>query len=175
MLTSPHLLVLALQPLLLLRHVRLHYPDTLQASSWQQLGFRSEWFLSQTIKLVKMFHLVHKPLTTPSFLLVDVFSFSLALCHPLSVSVCLSFPLCAPCYWGMNSRCSNFTCWQRSLLVFFTLFDAFVKTRALIKTFFLLERNAGWSPFTTYFSMMSTRKSDPWEFIMPARNPVNMS
>lgn len=68
-----------------------------------------------------MFHLVHKPLTTPSFLLLCIafsllflfFFFSsffflkiLTCCHPpfpclcLSVFVCLSFPFCAPCYWG---------------------------------------------------------------------------
>lgn len=91
----PHLLLLALKPLLLPRHVRLHYSETRQAASWQQLGFRSEWFLSQTIKLVKMFHLVRKPLTTLSFLLLDVhcflfFSCLVATLHSPSLSLSLS-------------------------------------------------------------------------------------
>lgn len=50
--------------------------ETRQASSWQQLGFRSELFLSQTVKLVKIFHVLLKPLTIPSFLLLDVHGIS---------------------------------------------------------------------------------------------------
>lgn len=50
--------------------------ETRQASSWQQLGFRSELFLSQTVKLVKIFHVLLRPLTIPSFLLVDVHGIS---------------------------------------------------------------------------------------------------
>ena len=93
-LTSPHLRPPALKPLLLPRDVRLHYLETCQAASWQQLGFWSEWFLSQTIKLVKMSHLVCKPLTTPSFLLIYVLSSSffylatlLSVSLPLTLSV----------------------------------------------------------------------------------------
>lgn len=127
-------------PLLLPRHVGLRYSETCQTASWQQLGFRSERFLSQTIKLVKMFHLVHKPLTSPSFPAVVVaFSLSLSLflarCHPLlpisvSLSLSLSFPSCAPGYWGMSSRCSRFTRWQHTPPVSVLPFTGFILTPA---------------------------------------------
>lgn len=181
------------------------YPDTSDCitlrhtrrpvgSNW---GFRSELFLSQTIKLVKMFHLVHKPLTTPSFLLVDVHCFLFCSCSlppSVSVFVCLSFPLCAPCYWGMSSCCSNFTCWQLSpsvsLSFIFTPFYALSCLNSLMhfhklsSSFFMAvlkgllpegngdeERHAGWFPSATYLRVMGLRKSDPREFIMRITNP----
>ncbi len=63
-----------------------------------------------------MFHLVQKPLTTPSFLSVDVlcclfFLRSLPPSFPrfcLSVFVCISFPFCVPSFWGMSSCCFSF-------------------------------------------------------------------
>lgn len=160
-----------------------------------------------------MFHLVHKPLTTPSFLLVDVRCFLLFssllppsfphLCLSL-VFVCLSFPFCAPCYWGMSSRCSNFTCWQlspsvcRSVLLFHPLLfslqpptpplNSLMHFHKLSSSFFMAvlkgllpegngdeERHAGWFPFATYLRVMGLRKSDPREFIMRITNPPSVS
>lgn len=139
----PHLLLLALKPLLLPRHVRLHYSETRQEASWQQLGFWSEWFLSQTIKLVKMFHLVHKPLTTPSFLLLCIAfsllflfffflnSYLLPPSFPLSLpfSLCLSLiPILCPMLLGEWAHvvpilhAGSSLCLSVSLSFFFTLF-----------------------------------------------------
>lgn len=196
----PHLLLLALKPLLLPRHVRLHYRETRQAASWQQLGFRSEWFLSQTIKLVKMFHLVHKPLTTPSFLLVDVhcFLFFLARCHPpfpisVSPSLSVSHSHSVPHVIGEWAHVvpilhvGNSPSVSLSSLYFLSrhpptsLWCIFTKSRlifmAVLKGLLLEEngdeeRHAGWFPFATYLQVMGLRKSDPREFIMRITNPL---
>lgn len=103
--------------------------ETLQASSWQQFGFRSKLFLSQTVKWVKIFHVLLKPLTIPSFLLLDLPGISpaptkLALpirCHRPTVCLCLS--LSVPHYHPVPRVIkgnqlplfqSNFKCWQLS-------------------------------------------------------------
>lgn len=77
--------------------------ETRQASSWQQLGFRSELFLSQTVKLVKIFHVLLKPLTISSFFPLDVLGISPApppqapssQCHPTPLCLCPSL-YCRP-------------------------------------------------------------------------------
>lgn len=103
--------------------------DTRQASSWQRLGFRSKLFLSQTVKLVKIFHVLLKPLTIPSFVPLDVHGTSPApprppplptLRHPTPPCLCqpLAAALCPMSLKGTDSRCSNFTCWQLSLSLF---------------------------------------------------------
>lgn len=73
-----------------------------------------------------MFHLAHKPLTTPSFFLARCallsvffflpFSLSLSL-HPGTFCLSLIPVLCSSSYWGTSSRCSNFTCCQISLFL----------------------------------------------------------
>lgn len=87
-----------------------------------------------------MFHLVHKPLTTPSFLLLCI-AFSLlflfffkkfllvaTLLSPISAfqSLSVSHSHSVPhVIGGMSSCCSNFTCWQLALSVCLSLYPSF--------------------------------------------------
>lgn len=59
---------------------------------WQPLGILSKLFLSKTIKLVKMFHLLHKPLTSPPFFLLHVW-FSLPPIRITTLCLCLHIGL----------------------------------------------------------------------------------
>lgn len=125
---------------------------------------------------------------------VALLFFLLVATFRLSVFVCLSFPLCAPCYWGMSSCCSNFTCWQLSpglsLRPLFSpsfilsCLNSLMHFHELSSSFFMAalkgllpegnrdeERHAGWFPSATYLQVMGLRKSDPREFIMRITNP----
>lgn len=77
----------------------------------------------------------------------------LSLTPSLSVFVCLSFPCCAPCYWGMSSRCSNFTCWQLSPWVSPSSFTLFL---------FHLQPNLCNSPMD--FCKLSCWKDEKWRW-----------
>lgn len=53
-------------------HVSLHYCESEQSRAWQQFKFWSKWFLSQTIRLVKMFHVPQKTTNYPISLYVPL-------------------------------------------------------------------------------------------------------
>lgn len=129
-----------------------------------------------------MFHLVQKPLTTSSFLLVDVvFFFKLFatlfshLCLTLSVSHSHSVPHVIGEWTHVVPILHAGSALYSSFLL---LFDAFLKmltcfSQLLLKPFHWGEgqkRNAGF--ISTY---LSTRKSDSREFIMAATNPASLS
>lgn len=183
-LTSPRVrLPPLLQPLSnFSQHVRLHYAETRQASSWQQLWFWSEWFLSQTIKLVKMSHLVCKPLTTSSFPLADELSVFFLVAPLRSLSLPLIFLCLSFCPLLLGNELKLFLFYFTAS--FMLSFNLLMYSHNLSSSFFTAhlkgllretsrdeERHAGWFPFSTYLQVMDFRKSDPSLFKMTITNP----